>query len=43
MSVYITAMVQIRLQYSAANHPDPRELPTLTFGNSPEIRADNVQ
>jgi hypothetical protein len=31
------------LQDSAANHPDPREIPTLTFGNSPEIRADNFQ
>ena len=31
------------LQESAANHPDPREISTLTFGNAPEIRADNFQ
>lgn len=31
------------LQDSAANHPDPREIPTLTIGNSPEIRTDNFQ
>lgn len=31
------------LQDSAAHYPDPREMPTLTVGNSPKIRADNFQ
>jgi hypothetical protein len=31
------------LQDSAANYPDPREIPTLIFGNSLEIHSDNGQ